>query len=265
MERIRDKVAIVTGASSGIGRHTALRLASLGAQLTLAARHPEALELLAQEIREFGNPPQVVPTDVTSKDQVCRLVDEAVKTWGRVDILVSNAGKYIRAPIFDLKPEHLEESLAVNFFGHVYAAQAVLPYMVSQKSGHIVLVSTMDAKKAIPPDAPYVIAKHALSGYGELLRQELHGTGVYTSVIYPGRVDTRMIEHLGFLPISAKLPPDRVARTITRAIQTRQVEVILPFQAKLLYYLNVFFPSLADTAVRWLKLSGWERNGGKPG
>jgi len=188
-------------------------------------------------------------------------VEKTIQQWGRVDILVSNAGKYIQAPILNLKIEHLEESLAVNFYGHVYASQAVLPHMLARRTGHIILVSTMDAKKAIPPDAPYVIAKHALSGYGELLRQELRGTGVYSTVVYPGRIDTPMIAHLRLPSISPKLPPEKVAHAITRAIQTRQVEVILPFQAKLLYYLNVFFTSLADAAVRWFHLKGWDQKG----
>jgi short-subunit dehydrogenase len=116
----------------------------------------------------------------------------------------------------------------------------------------------MDARKGIPPDAPYVAAKFALSGFGDVLRQELRGTGVSVSIIYPGRVDTPMIENLRVPWISAKIPAEAVARAILRAVRRRQPEVILPAQSKLLVYLNTISPALADWAVRWFHLEGWE-------
>jgi short-subunit dehydrogenase len=149
--------------------------------------------------------------------------------------------------------------MAVNFYGNVYAALAVLPSMLKQRSGQIVFVSSMDAKKGLPPDAPYVAAKFALSGFGEVLRQELHGTGVYISTVYPGRVDTPMIADLQFPWISAKIPAQAVAQGILRVIRRRQAEAIVPPRARLLHYLNVLSPRLADWAVRCLHLEGWER------
>ncbi len=253
-----QKVAVVTGASSGIGRATALALASRGARLALGARRMPALEELAGQIQALGGEALAVKTDVRQQDQVQNLIEKTLSCWGRVDILVSNAGEYIRSPVTRLAIADLERSMAVNFYGGVYATLAVLPSMLRQRSGHIVFVLSMDARKGIPPDAPYVAAKFALNGFGDVLRQELHGTGVAVSIVYPGRVDTPMIENLRVPWVSAKISPEAVARAIVRAVRRRQAEVILPVQSKLLVYLNTFAPGLADWAVRRFHLEGWE-------
>ena len=200
----------------------------------------------------------VVPTDVSQQDQVEALVQKTLQTFGRVDILVANAGQYIRSKIINLTLPELKQSMTVNFYGGVYSVLAVLPHMLEQHSGHIVLVTSMDGRKGLSPDAPYVAAKFALSGFGEVLRQELYQTGVYVTTIYPGRVDTPMIGELQVPWISAKIPPEAVARAITKGIEHRQAEIYLPFGAKLLHYLNVFFPGLADRAARVFRLEGWQ-------
>ena len=254
-----DKVAIVTGASSGIGRATALALAERGAVLVLASRNVVALEQLAQQIHTTGRKALVVPTDVTQIDQIERLAQATLSQLGRIDILVANSGQYIRVPISALAISDLERSMAINFYGGAYAVLAVLPAMLERHSGHIVLVSTMNAKKAIPPDAPYAAAKFALSGFGEVLRQEVYGTGLHVTTVFPGRVDTPMIQSLQVPWISAKISPEEVARAIIKAIERRKVEVILPPQAGLLYLLNVLSPGAADWATRVFRLQGWEK------
>jgi NADP-dependent 3-hydroxy acid dehydrogenase YdfG len=253
-----DKVAIVTGASSGIGRATALALAGEGAHVALAARNAPALHEVARTIRALGQEALVVPTDVTQQDQVGQLVRETLACWERVDILVANAGAYVRCPISDLTVAEVERSMAVNFYGTLYAILAILPHMLDQKSGHLVLVSSMDAKKGLSPDAPYVAAKFALAGFGEVLRQELYGSGVHVTTVFPGRVDTPMIATLQVPSISAKIPPEAVARAIVRAIHRRQPEVIVPFQARALLYLNTLSPRLGDWIARLFRLEGWE-------
>jgi NAD(P)-dependent dehydrogenase (short-subunit alcohol dehydrogenase family) len=250
------KVVIVTGASTGIGRATAISLARQGACVALASRNVTLLNETAEEIKSLGAQARVVPTDVTDRSQIELLVQETLSAWGRIDILVSNAGQYIRVPIQDLSLRDMENSMAVNFYSHVNAALAVLPHMRQQKSGHILLVSSMDAKKGIPPDAPYVAAKCALSGFGDVLRQELRPAGIAVTTLYPGRVDTPMIEALWVPDISAKIPAGKVADAILRAIRRRPAEVILPPNAYLLYLLNVFSPRLADSAVRVFQLQG---------
>jgi len=256
---LQGKVAIITGASTGIGRETALALSRRGACVVLASRAANRLEENAAEIRSRGGQALAVPTDVTDQEQVEQLMQAAITHWGRVDILVSNAGQYIRAPIPTLTVEDLEGSMAVNFYSHVYCTLAVLPQMTRQGSGHIILISSMDAKKGVPPDAPYISAKAALGGFGDVLRQELRPAGIAVTVVYPGRVDTPMIENLRFSWISPKVPPVRVAEAILRAIDRRPAEVILPFQAYLLALLNSLSPRLADACVQAFHLQGWEQ------
>ena len=253
-----NKVAIVTGASSGIGRATALALARQGALVALAARRYDSLLEVAEEVKSHGKTAIVVATDVTMQAQVNQMVQVVLDYWGRVDILVSNAGEYIRAPIIDLDPADIQRSFDVNFFGGIYCVKAVLPHMINQKSGHIVFVTSMDGKLGLPPDAPYVSAKFALTGFCEVLRQEVRDSGISVTNILPGRVDTPMIDHLNFLWISAKLTPEKVALAILDAIRKSKPSVIIPPQAKLLYYINVFAPSLSDKLARYFHLEGWE-------
>ncbi len=253
----QDKIAIVTGASSGIGRATALALARRGAHIALASRRESLLEQAAEQIEGLGRQALVIPTDVTQQEQVQAMVESVLSRWGKIDILVSNAGEYVRAPIDELDVDTLRHALAVNYYGGVYAILAVLPHMRAQEAGHIVVVTSMDGKKGLPPDAPYVSAKFALTGFVEVLRQELNGSGVYISNILPGRVDTALIAGLEFEWVSRKIPPEPVASAIVGAILKRKPEVIIPSQARLLYYANVLSPSLGDWIVRRFRLEGW--------
>jgi NADP-dependent 3-hydroxy acid dehydrogenase YdfG len=253
----KDKVAIITGASSGIGRATALALAEHGACLAIAARRESALSELAKEIRKRGGQALSLPTDVTQREQVEAMVQQALSQWGRVDILLANAGEYIRSPILDLDPADLQRSFDVNYFGGVYCIKAVLPHMLARKSGHILAVTSMDGKIGLPPDAPYVSAKFALTGFLEVLRQEVSDHGIAVTNVLPGRVDTMMIEQLRFSWISPKISPEVVARAIVDAIRKRKPIVIVPPQAKLLYYINVFAPRLSDRLSRFFRLEGW--------
>ncbi len=253
-----DKIAIVTGASVGIGRSTALALARRGAHISLAARRTECLEQVAEEIRSLGREALVVTTDVTDRNQVNHLVDCTIERWGQVDILISNAGGYVRAYIDALTIQHLQRSIEVNFYGGVYAILAVLPHMLERGSGHIVVVTSMDGKIGMPKDAPYASAKFAMTGFAEVLRQELHGRGIFVSNVLPGRVDTPMIQSLKVPWISAKIPPEAVARSILHAIEKRKPEVILPPRAILLYYIHTFSPRLSDWFARLFHFEGWE-------
>ncbi len=255
----QNKVAIVTGASSGIGRATALALAKEEARVALTARRGDALLGLAEEIKRQGGDALAVPTDVSVKEQVEQMVRQVLDQWGRVDILVANAGAYIRGLIVDLDPAEIQRSFDVNFFGSVYCIKAVLPHMLAQKSGSIVAVTSLDGKIGLPLDAPYVSAKFALTGFFEVLRQELHGTGISVTNVLPGRVDTPLVSDLEVPWISAKISPETVARAVLAGIRKRKPIVITPPQAGLLYYVNVFAPSLSDTLARYFRLEGWKR------
>ena len=258
MIQLNGAVAIVTGASSGIGRATAIALAKKGALLVLASRNLAALEEVAELIRWRGQMPLVIPTDVTEPAQIESMINTVLEHHGQIDILVANSGEYIRAPVEQITLPVLEKSFQVNFYGAISAILGVLPHMLTRKSGHIVLVSTMDTRLALPLDAPYTAAKAALTGFGEVMRKELRGSGVSVTNVLPGRVDTAMIEHLRFHWISKKISPEAVARSIVRAIEQKQVEVIIPFQARLLNFVNLISPGMADWIIRHFHLEGWE-------
>jgi len=252
------RVCIVTGASSGIGRATALALSAQGMRVALASRTEANLESVAQECRGPGAEVIVTPCDVASPAECERVIQATLDRWGRIDVLVACAGVYVRAHAKDLTIEHLERSLAVNFYGTVHYVLGVLPHMLRQGDGHIILVTSMDAKKGLPLDGPYVAAKAAASGLAECMRQDLRGTGVHITTVFPARVDTPLIGSLRVPAISAKIPPEAVAAAIIKALRTRPPEVILPFQARLLHYVNTCSPRLGDWFVRVLHLEGWE-------
>ncbi|PWH14169.1 MAG: short-chain dehydrogenase [Anaerolineae bacterium] len=256
----QNKTALISGASSGIGKALALQLAQSGCKMALLARTLERLEEVAQQVRSLGAEALVLPTDLTDPNAIRTAVQTTLSAWGEIDFVFSNAGQYHRSPIRDLKVELLRQSMEINFYSHVELVLACLPSMLERKSGHLVLVSTMDAKKGIPPDTPYVAAKCALAGFGDILRQELHGSGVQVTLVFPGRVDTPMVANLEVPWISAKISAAACAKAILKGVQRRKAEIILPPQTYLLYYLQVFAPRLADFAVRFFRLEGWERS-----
>jgi NADP-dependent 3-hydroxy acid dehydrogenase YdfG len=257
-QTLLDEIAIVTGASSGIGRATALALARAGAHVALAARTEAALQEVAQEIQRLGQEALVVPTDVTQQDQVDHLVSETLTRWGRADVFVANAGQYVRCRVSELTVTHVERAMSVNFYGALCGLLAVLPHMLARESGHLVLVSSLDGKKGLPLDAPYVSAKFALTGLGEVMRQELRGTGVHVTTVFPGRIDTPLIEDLKVPRISPKHSPEMVARAIVKSIRRRERELIVPGFYRLFVILSALSPRLSDWFVRVSHLEGWE-------
>jgi len=259
-EFLTGQVAIVTGASSGIGRDTALELARVGVRVVLASRNAAELQALATEIQRAGREAFVRVTDVGNPADAARLVDDAVARFGRIDIVVASAGQYIRGTIATRTLADFEASLQVNFYGALAVIQAALPHMLAARRGMVVAVSSVDGKKGLPLDGPYVAAKFALTGFMDVLRQELRGTGVHAVTILPGRVDTPMIASLDVPLISAKISSRRVARTIVRCVRRGVgTEVIVPFLGpSLLLWAHLLSPRLADALVRIFKLEGVE-------
>lgn len=259
MNNLREKIAIVTGASSGIGRATTLSLARAGATIVAASRNEAALRTLEREVQSLRAKACVIPTDVTDRTQLDHLIDKSLQRFGRVDILVCNAGIYPRGPVYALTLQDFERCMSVNFYGALYLIQRVLPHMLQRKSGHIVVVSSVDGRKGLPMDAAYVSSKSAITGFMDVLRQEIHGTGVHASTILPGRVDTPMIATLRVPLVSAKISSDRVAHTVVRAIQNRKAEVIVPYLGpKALVVLSSLSPRFGDWLVRFFRLEGKE-------
>lgn len=189
-EGIKDKVVVITGASSGLGEATARRLARDGARLVLGARRIDRLQALAQEL-SLG-PDAAVETDVTQFDQVRHLIDHAVELHGRIDVIINNAGLMPHSPLERGKVEDWDRMIDVNLKGVLYGIGAALPYMKAQKSGHVINVSSVAGHKVNPGGAVYAATKHAVRVISEGLRQEVKPYNIRTTIISPGAVATEL-------------------------------------------------------------------------
>ncbi|HZC05789.1 MAG TPA: SDR family oxidoreductase [Ktedonobacterales bacterium] len=200
---IKDKVVVITGASSGLGEATARRLAQEGARLVLGARRIERLQALAEELA-LGKD-AAVQTDVTEYAQVRRLVDQAMQTYGRVDVMVNNAGLMPHSPLERLKVEDWNRTIDVNLKGMLYGIGAALPHMKEQRSGHIINVSSVAGHKVRPGSAVYAATKAAVLVISEGLRQEVKPYNIRTTVISPGAVASELPDSITEPDIAANV------------------------------------------------------------
>ena len=189
---IAGKVVVITGASSGNGEATARHLSAQGATVMLGARRVDRLKSLADELGRNGGKALAVPTDVTQYEQVKRLVDAAVQTYGRVDVMINNAGLMPHSPLERLKIDDWYRMIDVNLKGVLYGIAAALTYMKQQKSGHIINVSSVAGHKVRPGSAVYAATKTAVLVISEGLRQEVKPYNIRTTVISPGAIATEL-------------------------------------------------------------------------
>ena len=234
---LTDQVALVTGASSGIGEATAEALAANGASVALAARREDDLEALADRIESEGGDALVVPTDVTDEDQVENMIETTHEEFGRLDILVNNAGVMLLERVDEASPENFRQMAEVNLLGLMNATHAALPIMQEQGEGHIVNLSSVAGRKAIPGSSAYNATKFGVNGFTEALRQEVTGEdAIRTTLIEPGAVDTELPEHIpsddqqdgiqGMMESMAPLTGEDIARSILYAVtQPAHVDV----------------------------------------
>src|SRR5215211_103739 len=187
---IEDKVVVITGASSGLGEAAARYLAQHGTKLVLGARRLERLQALAEEL-SLGDE-SVVCTDVTDREQVENLVKRAVDSFGRVDVIINNAGLMPLSPLEALKVEDWDRTIDVNLKGVLYGIAAVLPHMKEQQSGHIINVSSVAGHTISPGGAVYSATKYGVRVISEALRQEVKPYNIRTTVISPGAVATEL-------------------------------------------------------------------------
>jgi NAD(P)-dependent dehydrogenase (short-subunit alcohol dehydrogenase family) len=237
MEALRDKVVLITGASSGIGRATALRLAGHGARVALAARRGDLLEQVAAAARQRGGDGLAVPTDVTDADQCRRAVAAAVDRFGRLDILVCSAGVSMRGWFEDSALEALERVMRVNFFGTLYATHFALPH-VKRSRGSLVAISSLTGKRGTPTYALYGASKFAVQGLYDALRLEVRRHGVHVGVVSPGFVATPLREQVlapdGTVwptpptPLFRVWPVERCVEQVVRLIVRRRAQALLP-------------------------------------
>jgi NAD(P)-dependent dehydrogenase (short-subunit alcohol dehydrogenase family) len=187
---LRGKVVVVTGASAGIGRATALAFAAEGAHIVVAARRAERLEELQRVIETAGGRCLAAPTDVADRAQVLRLLEATLEHFGRVDVWVNNAGYGLVGSVEQTTEDDMRRILEVNYMGAFHGCQIALEQMRRQGSGHIINVSSMVGRFGLALNAAYSATKHAMNGLTEALAQELEGTGIYASVVMPGITET---------------------------------------------------------------------------
>lgn len=195
-ENIQGKVVVITGASSGLGEATARLLAANGATVVLGARRLDRLQSLADELSREGAKTLAVATDVTQQSDVQELVDAAVENFGRIDVMINNAGLMQQSPLDRLKVDEWNSMIDVNIKGVLYGIAAALPRMQQQKAGHIVNVSSVAGHKVTPSGTVYCATKHAVRAISEGLRQEVKPYNIRTTVISPGAVATELPSHI---------------------------------------------------------------------
>ncbi len=190
---LKDKVAIVTGASSGIGRATALSLAKASAKIAIAARRTQRLEELQKEITKIGTECIIVPCDVAKRKDCQALIDAAIKKWNHIDILINNAGIMPLSFVKNLKVDEWEQMVDVNIKGVLFCTAAAIPHLINQNSGHIVNISSIAGRLVFPSGSVYCATKYAVRAFSEGLRQELSTRyKIRVTTIEPGIVATEL-------------------------------------------------------------------------
>jgi NADP-dependent 3-hydroxy acid dehydrogenase YdfG len=223
---IEGKVVVITGASSGLGEATARMLSAQGATVVLGARRVDRIEALAKEIVAAGGRALALATDVTRAAEVQGLVDAAVEKFGRIDVLVNNAGLMPSSPLERRKIEDWDRMIDVNIKGVLYGIAAALPHMQARKSGHIVNVSSVAGHKVRAGTAVYSATKHAVRVLTEGLRQEVKPYGIRTTIISPGAVATELPDSITEADVQAgvkafyeiAIPADSFARAVVYAL-----------------------------------------------
>lgn len=250
------RIVAITGASAGIGRAIAVRLARDGASLAICARRSERLETVAKEIIEAGGTALPFVADVAHDTEMRAFVDRTVARWGQLDAMICNAGYGVYGAIDQLPPEKMKAMMEVNYLGTFNAARASLPIFRRQNRGHIVITSSIVGKRGVPYVGGYAATKFAQVGLAECLRAELVGSGIHVTVVYPISTATEfhevMVRESGFATRASgpRQSPERVADAVARAIE-RPVPEVYPFRwSKALAVINSIAPGACDRIVK---------------
>ncbi len=255
---MKDKVVIITGASSGIGKALAFECASRGARLVISARNGEVLRSIAAEISSKGGLILPVRADVSVEADCRNLVEKAVAQFGTVDVLINNAGISMRAIFEKVDLDVIRKLMDTNFWGTVYCSKYALPYLLKSK-GSLVGVSSIAGYKGLPGRTGYSASKFAMQGFLEVVRTENLKKDLHVLIACPGFTSSNIRNvalsqdgtQQGDTPLdeSKLLPAERVANAIADAIDKRQRTLILTLQGKMTVLLNKFIPSLMDKIV----------------
>jgi NADP-dependent 3-hydroxy acid dehydrogenase YdfG len=251
----RGRVALVTGASSGIGAATARVFAGAGLRVALCARRKDRLEQLAADLIARGGEATVHAVDVTDALAVRAMVDDVAARWGRLDVLVNNAGRGFAATLEQTTTEELRALMELNVVAVLGATQAVLPIMRRQGSGHVINISSVVGRRAVPYRAAYSATKFALGALSEALRVELTGTGIAVTLVYPIRTsETEFheveVQKVPWRPMGPVQPAERVARSILRCVRRPRPEIYPYWPVRILAVMSVLAPGLVDRGMR---------------
>jgi len=246
----QDRVAIVTGASSGIGREVAVDMARRGVRTIAIARRREKLEETLREMRSSSRAEcEILVADVASAETARRAAEVARSRWGRIDFLVNNAGISKRKHILSVTPEEAEETIRINLLGPIFMILAVLPAMVERKEGYVVNVSSIAGKLGNPRESIYSASKFGLAGLSETLYFDLHRRGVHTILVNPGPIATEIWDKIES-PAAYRgkfYPPSDVSKAIFEAIEHRRHEVTVPRIMGVVPVVKAIFPGM----IRW--------------
>lgn len=217
---LNNKVAIVTGASKGIGRSISIFLAKQGVKVVLAARTKEKLEETQNIITSFKGTSIIVPTDISKDNEIINLFKITKKEFGRLDILINNAGTVVRGKLVDFSTNDYDKIMNVNLKGVFICCQQALKIMIPQKSGFIINIGSNVVFKNYPEQGVYAASKHGIVGITKTIANEVQHYGIHTALIHPGAADTELISQARpDLGRSALIPPDDIAKTVLYMLQ----------------------------------------------
>ena len=259
---LKDASVIVTGASTGIGQESAREFGRAGANVTLVARRQGQLETLAEEMASFSGTTLVSPTDVRLDEQVELMVERTVTSFGRVDVLVNNAGLSLKASLSEGNIDNQRYLWEVNYWGYVRCIRAVVPHMRRQRTGVIVNVSSVASRIAIPYEGTYSATKAAIASLSDSLRMELAADGIKVVTVYPGLTETDLVKNtikeMALSPTSRLLrqvPACSVARAVVKATRRGRREAYASWGDRVGVLIKEIAPRLADWGVSHLYLA----------
>jgi short-subunit dehydrogenase len=251
------RVVAITGASAGIGRATAVRVARDGAAVAMCARRSELLAAAARDVDAAGGRALPIVADVTSVDDMERFAAAAVDRFGRLDVMVCNAGFGVAGAIDDITPDQMRKLVDVNYMGTFYAARAALGAFRRQGRGHLVIISSIVGKRGVPFMGAYAATKFAQVGMAESLRAEVAGSAIHVSVVYPVSTESEFFDVMSRetgTAITRAFGPRQhasvVADAIARAIEHPVPEVFPHFQSRVLVWFNAIAPGACDRLVK---------------
>jgi len=256
----KDKVVVITGASSGIGRELAYQLAEQGAWLSLAARNGERLTAVAKECQARGGKAIAIVTDVSEQTQCAQLIQRTVENYDRIDVLVNNAGITMWANFEEVSDiSFYEQIMRVNYLGSVYCTYYALPFLKKTK-GQIIGISSLAGKNGIPKRSGYAASKHAIVGFFDTLRIELEEYGISVTMIYPDFVATETRKRafgadgkpIGESPVKERevMSAEKCAQLIIQAAAARKRELMMTWRGKAGVWVKLIAPGLVDRIAK---------------